>query len=247
MEAGGRTKCVVISQPMFFPWIGLFEQVRLANIYVHYGDVQFSKGSFVNRVQIKTEHGPKWLTVPLEAMSLGQAIDDVKVGATDWKRRHLELLKQSYIGAPHVGLMLELVNSVYSHEFATIGELSKASFDVVCKLYGLDSGRRFLDVRDLGIEGSGSQRVLDIVRALGGTTYVTGWGARNYLAHERFERAGIAVEYMNYQKVPYPQLHGPFNPSVSVLDLVANTGKNGVEVIRSKTVNWKHFLESERD
>ena len=66
-----------------------------------------------------------------EGLSLGQAIDDVKVGATDWKRRHVELLKQSYAGAPHVELMLELVNSVYSCEFTTIGELSKASLDVV--------------------------------------------------------------------------------------------------------------------
>jgi WbqC-like protein family len=242
-----EAECVVISQPMFFPWVGLFEQVRLANIYVHYGDVQFSKGSFVNRVQIKTAHGPKWITVPLEGLSLGQSIDDVKVGATDWKRRHLGVLEQSYADAPHVELMLELVSSVYSREFATIGELSKASLEAVCNFYGLHSGRRFLDVRDLGIEGTGSQRVLEIVRALGGKTYVTGWGARNYLAHERFERERIAVEYMNYEKVPYPQLHGAFNPSVSVLDLIANTGKSGVDVIRSKTVNWKHFLKSERD
>ena len=45
---------VVISQPMLFPWVGMFEQIRLADVYVHYTDVQFSKGSFVNRVQIKT-------------------------------------------------------------------------------------------------------------------------------------------------------------------------------------------------
>ena len=45
---------VVISQPMFFPWVGMFEQIALADVYVHYDDVQFSKGSFTNRVQLKT-------------------------------------------------------------------------------------------------------------------------------------------------------------------------------------------------
>ena len=55
---------VVISQPMLFPWVGLFEQIRAADVYVHYDDVQFSKGSFTNRVQIKTARGPRWLTVP---------------------------------------------------------------------------------------------------------------------------------------------------------------------------------------
>ena len=66
---------VVVSQPMFFPWVGMFEQIRLADAYVHYTDVQFSKGSFVNRVQIKTADGFRWLTVPLKNVALGQNID----------------------------------------------------------------------------------------------------------------------------------------------------------------------------
>ncbi|MBC8123824.1 MAG: WbqC family protein, partial [Gemmatimonadaceae bacterium] len=56
---------VVISQPMLFPWIGMFEQICLADVYVHYDDVQFSKGSFSNRVQVKSASGSKWITVPL--------------------------------------------------------------------------------------------------------------------------------------------------------------------------------------
>ncbi len=56
---------VVISQPMLFPWAGMFEQIRLADVYVHYPDVQFSKGSFTNRVQVKTAGGSRWLTLPL--------------------------------------------------------------------------------------------------------------------------------------------------------------------------------------
>ena len=72
---------VVISQPMFFPWVGMFEQIRLADIYVHYGDVRFSKGSYVNRVQIKTAQGVRWLTVPLQGVSLGQVIEQVRINS----------------------------------------------------------------------------------------------------------------------------------------------------------------------
>ena len=53
---------VVISQSMLFPWVGLLEQMRLADVFVHYDDVQFSKGSFVNRVQVKTPDGVRWMT-----------------------------------------------------------------------------------------------------------------------------------------------------------------------------------------
>ena len=75
--------------------------------------------------------------------------------------------------------------------------------------------------------------------------YVTGLGARNYLDHQLFEDAGIRVEYMCYEKAIYPQLHGEFTPHVSILDLIANTGKEGVENIRSGTTYWKNYLSHE--
>ena len=49
-------KKIVISQPMLFPWIGIFEQIKLSDVYVHYDDAQLPQGrSFINRVQIKTK------------------------------------------------------------------------------------------------------------------------------------------------------------------------------------------------
>jgi hypothetical protein len=237
---------VVISQPMFFPWAGMFEQIRLANIYVHYGDVQFSKGSFTNRVQIKTAQGVKWLTVPLEHFPLGQLIDDVRVvNSTNWRGRHLDMLKQAYADAPYCRQMLALVESVYNRPAETIGALSRLSIEACCEYYGLNAGKQFVDVQNLGINGSSSQRVRDIVKALGGDRYITGLGARNYLDHQLFENAGIRVEYMNYEKASYPQLHGEFTPFVSIIDLIANTGKAGIDNIRSGTIYWKDYLSHE--
>lgn len=237
---------VVISQPMFFPWVGMFEQIRLSDVFVYYQDVQFSKGSFTNRVQIKTAQGVKWLTVPLENVSLGQAIDEVKVNdSTNWRKQHLDFLKQAYAKAPYCKQMLALVESVYSRKVESIGMLSRLSQDVCCEYYGLDVGRRFIDVRKLEIKGASSQRVLDVVKALKGDRYITGLGARNYLDHQLFEEAEILVEYMKYEKAVYPQLHGEFTPYVSILDLIANVGKEGIESIRSGTIYWKEYLSHE--
>ena len=160
---------VVISQPMFFPWVGLFEQIRLADCYVHYGDVPFSKGSFTNRVQVKTSQGVKWLTVPLEHFSLGQSIDGVHIdNLTNWRRRHLDMLRQAYANAPYRNQMLALVESVYNQPAESIGALSRLTLEVCCDYYELRAGRQFVDAQELGIDGSSSQRVLDIVRALNG-------------------------------------------------------------------------------
>ena len=75
---------------------------------------------------------------------------------------------------------------------------------------------------DMGVRLKGSARILELVKSVGGTIYITGRGARPYLHHQDFEDAGIQVEYMHYVTLPWSQSSGEFTPSVTGLDLVAN-------------------------
>lgn len=233
---------IVISQPMYFPWVGMFEQIALADVFVFYTDVQYSKGSFTNRVQIKTQTGTSWMTVPLENLKLGQRIDEVAVKPIgDWKPRHLALLRQALGDAPFFEDAEELLQQLPDSESATIADVSSASMLAVCGYFGLDKKTRFVGIDELGIGGKSSERVLNVVKALSGDCYITGHGASNYLDHEMFEEAGVAVEYMDYQCTPYPQFHGPFTPFVSVLDLIAHCGRDGISRIHSGTKPWQSF------
>ncbi|WP_248799498.1 WbqC family protein [Pseudomonas sp. MWU13-2105] len=233
---------IVISQSMLFPWVGLLEQVRLADVFVHYDDVQFSKGSFVNRVQVKTPQGMRWMAVPLVDLHLGQKINEVQVPPSkEWRDVHFALLESSLANAPFRRDALGLVEGVYAADYANIGALSRASLMALVEYFGLDAHCRFIDVESLDIPGSSSDRVLSVVKCLEGDKYITGHGARRYLDHELFERSGVAVEYMTYNCKPYPQAHGDFTPYVSALDLVANCGKLGLESINSGTTDWRSF------
>lgn len=233
---------VVVSQSMYFPWVGFLEQLRLADAFVLYDDVQFSKGSFTNRVQIKTAAGPRWLTVPLVGLRLGQSIDGLRLDdSLGWRGQHRDQLAQAYRKAPFVCDMLALVDSVLSQPTVTLSQLSWASTMALADYFGVASHLKLFDSSKLGIVGSGSQRVLEVVKNIGGAIYITGHGARNYLDHSAFERAGISVRFMDYGLRSYPQLHGEFTPYVSALDLVANCGRDGGRYIQSTTVSWKDF------
>ncbi len=234
---------VVISQSMLFPWVGLLEQMRLADVFVHYDDVQFSKGGFVNRVQLKLPEGLRWMTVPLHNFHLGQHIEDVQIRPVEeWSKAHLDMLHRSIGDAPFGRDAMDIAASVYDARHTTLGDLARASMLAISGYFGIDKKTHYIDVKCLDIPGASSERVLSIVKAIGGDTYVTGHGAANYLDHEMLERAGVQVEYMNYKLCPYPQLHGPFTPYVSGLDLVANCGKAGAEKIFSETLPWRAYL-----
>lgn len=240
-EVAPARRTVVISQPMLFPWVGLLEQTRLADVFVHYDDVAFSKGSFSNRVQIKTSQGSAWLTVPIH-VTPGQHIKDVRIDVRgDFRKKHLTTLAQAYARAPHRDTMLELVRDVYRSDTVWLCEVTMASWEALSKVFGVRPAK-VLRSSETPVGGAGHQRVLDLVRHLGGTRYVSGHGGRNYLEHEAFERAGVSVEYLDYRKVPYPQRFGEFTPFVSALDLLANVGPEGASCICSGTLPWRRFM-----
>lgn len=231
---------VVISQSMYFPWVGLLEQIRLADVFVHYDDVQYTRG-FYNRVQVKTAAGVQWMTVPLRDQHRGQLIDQVQLDdSRDWRQEHRSLLARAYSAAPFYRDLLQVVDDTFNRPATSLADVSRASMLALAGYFGIDT--RFLNSRDLNVPGHSSNRLHDITQRLRGSVYVTGHGAKNYLDHELFERSGIAVEYMNYQCVPYAQQHGAFTPYVTGLDLVANCGRAGAVVLVSDSTHWRGFV-----
>ena len=235
-------KTLVISQPMYFPWVGMLEQMRLADVFVYLDDAQFSKGGFFNRVQIKTEQGTPWLTVPLAENKLGQSLSETQPASHDWRRKHLATLRQAYARAPYLEEMMDLVESVFDQDINSLARLSAVSMESLAGFFEITPAKMQWSSR-MDVKGTGSDRVLALCQEAGAERYITGHGAGDYLDHASFEKAGITVEYMDYEKREYPQLHGAFTPFVSALDLLANCGQSGRDVIAPRTVCWKDFVE----
>ena len=72
---------------------------------------------------------------------------------------------------------------------------------------------------------------------MGATTYISGPRGRGYLDEACFRDAGIVLEYKSYVYRPYPQLWGPYQPAVSIVDLVANCGPEARHLIASAVPN----------
>jgi hypothetical protein len=233
---------IVISQSMYFPWVGLFEQINLADIFVHYDDVQYSRG-FYNRVQVKTINGIKWLTIPLKNNRRGQLINETIIDETyNWRKNHFNTIKQAYSKAPFKNEMLEIVERVFSLRTDKLSDITKESIIAIAEYFELTNKIKFMDSENVFSQGLSSERLLQICIHLGAKEYITGHGAKNYLDYEIFEEKNIKVSFMNYLAVPYNQLHGEYTPFVTALDLIANRGKKGKDNICSKSLYYKNFL-----
>jgi len=218
---------VVILQPSYIPWRGYFDQIRRADVFVFYDDIQYDKHGWRNRNQIKTHQGKQWLTIPVHAKgaTLGTQIKDVRIDwSKPWAKSHLKALTISYSKAPYFKDYVPLLESFYQQRHEFLADFTiQTSKTLACEL-GFTS-TRFLRSSELSnIEGQGTDRVISILKHLGATHYISGPSAIEYMEPEKFDAVGITFEYMQYNYREYSQLHPPYDPFVSILDLLFMTG-----------------------
>jgi hypothetical protein len=214
----------VVLQPGYLPWLGFFDQLHRSDIFVYYDDVQYDKHGWRNRNRIKTQTGPLWLTVPVRHRGEGlPRIVDVEIDARiPWARKHVASIRQAYARAPFVARYLPALEEVLERKWERLVDLDIACAALIAQWFGLR--RRVERSSTLGIEGSRSERLVNICEYFGATTYLSGDAAKGYLDVELFTQHGIQVEWQRYVHPAYPQLHGEFVPYLSALDLLLNCG-----------------------
>jgi len=238
-----NSRTVVISQSMYFPWAGLFDQIRIADIFVHYDDVQLSRG-FYNRVQVKTSSGSSWMSVPLANKNQKQKINQSKISYDDdWIAKHRSLLLNSLRSAKFLEDALSIFDLVHSKKYELLSDLGRASIMSVSDYLGLTKNTEFEDSENISVDQSSSKRLLDLVNWFNGNIYITGLGALNYLDHQLFEASSVEVRYMNYSIRKYTQSFDSFTPYVTILDAIAQLGPDANQILQSSTLNWRDAIE----
>jgi len=229
---------IVITQPMFLPWRGIFEQMRLCDVFVVFDGFQLPKGggkgrNFMTRVQVKTRDGWRWLSAPVARAAKGyQMIREARFADDSWRRSHLSLIQQAYRKAPCFDAVFhDIVLPIYAFKTEFLSEFCVNSMKILADALQLDN--RFVPPREIKGDFSEepSQRLVDMCRHFEADEYLTGHGAKHYINYDLLENAGIAVRYMNYNLTPYAQLHGGFNPYVTVLDLLFNVGRDAAKIL----------------
>lgn len=225
---------VGVIQSSFIPWRGYFDFIASVDAFVFHDDIQYTKGDWRNRNKIKTAKGSEWLTVPVSYKYVSQLICETPIdNSTPWAKKHLRIWQAHYQAAQYFDATTEILSLLDDNEGATISQLNVKLIRKICDYLNISTPTMLSS--ELALEGSKTERLIDLLKKLNASAYLSGPSADAYLDKEAFRRNGIQLEYKSYDYAPYPQLWGDFIGEVTVLDLIANCGSEARNHIRSRT------------
>lgn len=221
---------IAILQSNYIPWKGYFDLIRAVDLFVFYDEVQYTKNDWRNRNKIKTQQGAQWLTIPA-GTDLSRKIHEVEINDVHWKKKHRKAIEQNYRKAPFFADYCYLLDALYDNEIANLSSYNQSTIELLAR--ALDITTEFVDSRALNCSGSKTERLVDLVNKAGGSKYLSGPSAQDYIEPELFERAGITLQYVDYSGYDeYPQLYGTFDHAVTVLDLLFNVGPDATRYLK---------------
>jgi len=219
-------KCVIL-QPSYIPWRGYFDQIHHADIFVFFDDVQYDKHGWRNRNRIKTANGVQWLTIPVSKkgnVQNGLTIADTHISwDTSWNKKHWSTITQSYRKAPHFDRYAPLLEPFYHSKPELLADFTIGLTIALARELGIENVR-FVRSSELAVSGQRTDRLIRILQKLNATHYLSGPSARDYLEEDKLAAAGIHLEYIAYNYPDYSQLYPPYDPQVSILDLLFMMG-----------------------
>jgi hypothetical protein len=221
---------VGIHQPHYLPWARYFEKIAHSDVFIVLDNIQFNKNGWQNRNRIKTSSGSCVLTVPV-LQHKNQNLNDATIDSNQlWRKKHACSILQSYSKSPHFSTHAPFIESFYSCDWRTLNEANQSMLQYHIEQLGIQS--KIVYASDLNVPGEATERLVNLIRAVGGTAYYSGAYALDaYLDKRLLDDAGIELKLQTWRPPVYNQLHGEFIPDLSTLDMMMNCGPDTLRLI----------------
>lgn len=221
---------VAIHQSHYLPWLCYIDKLMRSDVFIVLDNVQFSKNGWQNRNKLKTPSGPTILTVPVHAHA-GRTLDEIRIcDEPDWKKKHWRTIEQHYRKAPYYDDHASFLADLFQREWVHLVELNRHMLEYLLDVLNITTRVEYAS--SLDVPGVATERLAQLVKAVGGGAYLSGEFALDaYLDPKPFREAGIELKIQRWTSPTYPQLYGEFIPDLSILDLLMNCGPGARAVL----------------
>ncbi|MBU0959613.1 MAG: WbqC family protein [Nanoarchaeota archaeon] len=226
---------IAAHQANFLPNLEFFNKMQQADVFVLITNLQFEKQEgWQRRNRIPGTNQDIWLTIPVLG-SQNQKLKDVKINnQTNWNRKHKQTFRMYYGKSKYSGLLSE-IEKIYNSKPERLVEINIQFIKLIKKALGIKTKL----IVDEEVCGDKYGLLINICKKYGGTTYLSGNGARKYMTEEYFKKLkenNISHKFMeNNQKInPYTAMHYLLNEGPKATIERLNIKRGGIPIINTK-------------
>lgn len=218
-------------QPYLFPYIGYYQLVYSADVFIFYDDVSFIKQSYINRNNILANGKASRFTLPVLGASSNVLIENLEYLNS---KKILRTIAQAYAKAPYFDDIFSMIESVLSQENRSITNINSLSIQVVFEYLGINKKTLIASQIDYDRTKGRADRLIELSKTHGCDHYINSPGGKALYEKYYFEDQGIKLDFIETEIQPYIQNTDEFVPYLSMIDILMNCSKEEViEMLKS--------------
>lgn len=217
---------LAIMQPYFFPYLGYFQLIHAADVFVIFDDVNYINKGWINRNNILVNGKTNLITLPLKEANQNKLIKDVEL--FDDSRNIEKLLKTiefNYKKAPFFELIHPIITDIMTSKLDNISAFNLNAITTICNYLDISSKIIPSSVIYNNADLKAQNRILDICKQEKATQYINPIGGIEIYTKELFENAGIELNFIKTNFIEYKQFKNEFIPGLSIIDVLMFNSK----------------------
>ncbi len=211
---------LAVMQPYLFPYIGYFQLIYAADLFLIYDDIAYIKQGYINRNSVLAANGVTRFTVPVPGASSNKLISDLQF--TTNIEKVLKTLEQSYAKAPYIESVFPLIRQILEHEDRSIASVCLKSYQSIFSYLGLDKQFRKTSELDYDRTASARDRLIALCHKFDADCYINAPGGRKLYAKQDFCEQGIDLKFIDSLPIGYSQGRNEFTSNLSIIDVLMN-------------------------
>jgi hypothetical protein len=211
---------VAIMQPYLLPYAGYFQLIAAVDVFIVYDNIQYTKKGWINRNRICRNGEAVMFSLPLKRASDFLDVRDRELAADFKPDKLLNQIKGAYRRAPYFAQAFPLIERIVRHGDNNLFRFLHHSICAMCDLLCIGTAIRVSSGIAIDHALTKQNKVIELCRAVGASTYVNASGGVDLYSREDFYAQGIELRFIRSKPLEYPQFGGAFVPSLSIVDVL---------------------------
>ena len=209
-----------IMQPYFFPYIGYFQLIGAADVFILYDRIKYTKKGWINRNRILRNGTDIMLTLPIKADSDSLDIGERELAGDFSAGKMLRQIAGAYSRAPFYAETLPLLEQVIQYPDRNLFRFLHNCIVMTCRELGITTEIRVSSTVPVDNNLKNQEMVLALCEAVGATSYVNPIGGLELYSTQDFHSRGVDLTFLKARPCEYVQFGNEFVPWLSIIDVL---------------------------